>query len=814
MLQRNLSLAWRIIARNKLHAAINIVGLAVGLSACIVIFRIVDFELGFDNHIPDKERIYRIYSKYSVAFDGFNKGVPTGLAPLVRDNFTGLESITHFQSYETKVTIPLDGAEPKVFGNQDRIVFVDPDYFEIIKQYEWLYGRPESAISHPFQVVLTESKANIYFGDMSLDNIIGQRILYRDSLEVTVSGILKDPVAQTDFNFTDFISYATIERSWLKTVFVPDNWHSTNSSSQFFLKLADETLLNTIVSQLHLLNEEFNRHASEGNTLVVEYKLQPLSELHFNTKFGIFDHSRSPAHLSTLRILIVVAFFLLAIASINFINLETAQAVRRSREVGVRKVLGSSKTRLIYQFLSESLLITFIAVLLSIPSAYYAIQYFNEFIPAGLALGVDDLSFWGFLCISWLLVGLMSGIYPAFIMSSYVPIIALKAKLNGNGTAISSFVRKGLTVFQFTFSQILIVGTIVVGLQISYMLNKDLGFQKDGVIYFYTPRGEPLEKQVVLLNRLTQLSSVIDVGTHSSPPMRRGSTSNTVKFIKDNEVLINSVEARWADENYLNFYDLGLIAGRNLISTESSNEILINDTYRKLLLFEFPDDVLGEELNIGNKKYSVVGVINDFHFKSMHNSIDPLFIAYRRMNNGVGIKLGLEDKVARDVDRILADITTTWNDTYPDYSFNYYFIDDTVKRFYETEKKTVKLSRAATFIAILISCLGLFGLASHTIRLRTKEITIRKVLGATAFSISRLLSTEFLKPVLVAFLISVPISFYLTEVWLQEYAFKTSVTWWIFVVPVLLSVITSLLSVGYQSLKAAIANPSDSLKHE
>jgi ABC-type antimicrobial peptide transport system permease subunit len=408
----------------------------------------------------------------------------------------------------------------------------------------------------------------------------------------------------------------------------------------------------------------------------------------------------------------------------------------------------------------------------------------------------------------------MSGIYPAFIMSSYAPIVALKSKSMGEGGSNSSFVRKSLTVFQFTFSQILIVGTLAVGLQISYMLNKELGFNKDGVIYFYTPGQEPLERQGVLLNRLNQLSSIIDVGTHSAPPMRRGSITNTIKYRRGNEELINSVQARWADENYLDFYDLELLAGRNLIPTESSKEILINDTYRKRLLFESPEDVLGEEFDIGSQNYVVVGVINDFHFKSMHNSIEPLYIGYRKMNSGVGVKLALENKVVGDMDGILTDITKAWNDTYPDYPFNYDFIDDTVKRYYETEQKTLNLSQSAMIIAILISCLGLFGLASYTIRLRTKEIGIRKVLGATVFSISRLLSSEFLKPVFAAFLITVPISLLLTNVWLQDYAYRTSLPWWIFVIPVLISVITSLVSVGYQSLKAAIANPSDSLMYE
>lgn len=814
MLRSNFILAWRNLLKNKLLTIINIVGLVVGLSACIVIYRIVDFELGFDTHIPEKERIYRIYSKYSVAFVGFNPGVPTGLPTFINDNFTGLESITHFQTFQTKVTVPQSGANPKEFRNQDKIIIADPVFFEIINQFDWLHGSPETAISHPFQVVLTESKANIYFGNMALDKIIGQKIVYRDSLEVIVSGIIKDPVAQTDFNFTDFISYTTIESSWLKTVFTPNNWQSTNSSSQIFIKLADGTPLSNLETQMPLLADEFNNHANEGNSLVVEYKLQPLSEIHFNTDFSIFNHSRSPSHLPTLRILTMVAFFLLIIAAINFINLETAQAMRRAREVGVRKALGSSRTNLVYQFLSEGILIAFLAVLLSIPLAYFAIQYFNEFVPKGLVLGLDDPSFWGFIVISWLLVGLMSGIYPAFIMSSYTPIVALKAKTIGGGISNSSFVRKGLTIFQFTFSQILIVGTMVVGLQISHMLNKDLGFEKDGVIYFYTPRQEQIEKQNVLLNKLTQLSGVIDVGTHSSPPMRRGSTSNTVKYMKGNEELINDVQVRWANEYYLDFYDLELIAGRNLIPSESSKEILINDTYRKALLFEFPNEVLGEELSIGTTKYTVVGVLNDFHFKSMHNSIDPLFIGYRKTNTGVGVKLGLKNNSAGDIDGIMTDITKVWNETYPDYFFNYYFIDDTIQQFYEAEQKTAKLSKAAMFIAILISCLGLFGLASYTIVLRTKEIGIRKVLGATVFNIGRLLSMEFLKPVFIAFLITVPISFYLTEVWLQDFAYRTSVVWWVFVVTGVISVITALVSIGYQSLKAAIANPTESLRYE
>lgn len=812
MIIKDLTFAFRNLRRNKLLAAINVLGLSIGISACLVIFLIANYEMSFDRFQPEKDRIYRVYSSFSGVFSGLNRGIPTAVPVAVRDNFSGVESVTNFHTFSGQVDIPDDKGIRKDFGNYEKIIIADPEYFEVFSYYQWVEGNPIQSLSEPFKVVISESRAKTYFGDLNPLDIIGREIHYRDSLVVTVSGIVKDITERTDLDFTDFISFGTIEKSWLNENNIQlNNWSSTNSSSQLFIKLALGTTADKIEVQIPKLAytyKENNKSPQWNNTP----KLQPLGDLHFNYEIGIFDNSRSVAGKSTLQILVVVAALLLTIACINFINLQTAQASRRAKEVGVRKVLGSSRRKLIVQFLVESFILCVLAVILSVVIADFSLQFFSDSIPQGLVFDITDPIIAIFLISCIIVVTLLAGLYPAFVLSSYQPALALKNLAHSNtATSRSAFIRKGLTIFQFSFSQILIIGTIAIGLQLDYMLNKDLGFSSDAVVFVRTPWWEKMEKRLTFKNELEQIPEIETLSTHGAPPSSANSASGVMAFDNGKEVLSHNVYMKHGDTSYIRVYDIKLLAGRNLLPIDTAHEYLINEKYMHLLGFTEPRDVLGKTVN---EKATIAGVVKDFHTQSLHAEITPTIISYRANDDGFGIKLATPRNKFADMKPALGKIETAWKKIYPDEKFEYSFMNDTIKKFYETEQRIGKLARIATGIAILISCLGLFGLSSFTVIQRTKEIGIRKVLGATVNSILFLLSKDFLKLVVIAFIISAPIAYYVAGWWLKDFAYRVDITAWIFVASGSASIIIALITISFRTVSAAKSDPVKSLRYE
>lgn len=811
MLKNFIIIAWRNVLRNPLHSIINVVGLSIGISACLVIFLIVNFELSYDKFHLDGDRIYRVYSEFSGDLTGLNRGVPSAVPPTVKSNFTGFESLTGFQTWSAKVFVEDPAKGRKDFDNQRTIIFTGPDYFNVFTSYKWIEGSPAVSLSKPFQVVLAESAARKYFGIQNVREAVGREIHYRDSLIVTVSGIVADIKQNSDLDFTDFISFSTAEKSWLKNSFDPDNWGSTNSNSQFFIKLSPNVSASSWEPQLQKLSDIYVQKNKNSNWKI-KFHLQPLNDLHFNSELEIFDHSRAPAHLITLRLLIAVALLLLVIAAINFINLETAQAVRRSKEVGLRKLMGSSRGKLIINFLLQSVIITLFAAVISVPLSQLAIIGFTEFIPIGVQLHFDLFTV-EFFFLSVMVVSFLAGFYPAFSLSSVLPVLALKNQV-GIRHSRSSVMRKGLIVFQFSFAQVLILSTFVVGSQISFMMNTDLGFTREAVVYFYSPWREAQGKVEVLKNALEELPEIKSLSLSEQPPAEQGYMSSTFTYNNGREELHHNVYRKFGDSAFMTVYDLKLLAGRNLLQSDTIREFIINETYAKLLGFQNSGDALGKSLMFGKQRIPIVGVVKDFHFQSLHNPMKPVVIANQKNNfYCFGIKLANSNS-GKNISNALQKMEKAWKTVYPDQKFDYHFLDDTVAKFYEKERRMAKLVNMATGIAILISCLGLFGLASFTTVQRTKEIGIRKVLGATVSSIVSLLSKEFMKPVMVAFLIAAPLSYYFGEQWLVSFAFRTEIGWEMFAVTVIVSVLIALLSVSYQAIKAGMADPVASLRYE
>jgi len=809
MLKHYITLALRTLWRKKFHTAINVAGLTVGITACLVIYLIVSFELSFNKGIPDYDRIYRVHSKFGGAFIGLNRSVPTAVSEYSREQMKGIEKVAMFITFSGKVAIPGAGA-PKTFEEESAIAITTADYFNVFQGYEWIAGSPE-VLTRPHQIVLTESQARKYFGDIDIQTLAGREITYRDSITAHVGGIVRDLPYRTDLALTEFISMPTIEASGLKYGYHLNSWSSFSSSTQIFMKAIPGTTYEQLQAQIPGMNDAFRKN-SKWDALET-FEIQPLSDLHYDTGTGIFDFSTDIAHRPTLLALGGVAILLLIIGSINFINLETAQALRRAKEVGVRKVLGSTRTRLITQFVCEGTLLTLASVLLALPFTELSLSMFSEFVPAGVRF--DIVAMIPVLLFITVFIGVLASSYPAFILSGFLPAVVLKSQSPGSTAAGSAYMRKALIVFQFTFAQVLILGTILVGAQIRYVLNKDLGFQRDAIVYFRAPSSAPPEKVQLLKHELETLPGMAGLALSESPPADNGWSSSLIEYYVGNEKLTINAFRKFGDENYVGLYNMQILAGRNLQPSDTLREIIINETMSTLLGYSTPQEALGMNLNIYNRKIPVVGVVKDFHTQSLRSEIEPVIIGNEtKVFRCVNIQLAAAGENGQTLHEQLEQVEKIWKKIYPDAPFEYKFLDDTIRNFYNTEQRTSKLAYTATALAIFISCLGLFGLASYTSLQRTREIGIRKIFGATVKQIVILLSKDFIILVAVAFVLAAPIAWISMNFWLERFSYRITPGIWMFILTAVVTGIIAFVTVGYQTLKASARNPVDSLRHE
>ncbi|GAA4450030.1 ABC transporter permease [Nibrella saemangeumensis] len=816
MLQNYLRTAFRNLAKHRVSTLINLLGLTIGVTACLVIYVITSFELSFDTFHPDSERIYRVVGKARMGKsidDQLIGFIPRATPKAIREEIPGLETVAAFHNLSSHVLVPdstqeMNRFDEKTLGtDQAQIILAEPQYFDIFR-YEWLAGNPQTALNDPFKVVLSEQKARTYFGDIPLTSMLGREVIYRDSVRTTVSGIVKEWTLNTDFTFTDFISAATIRASLLKREINLDEWNDIWSASQVFVKLDKGAVPSDVNARLFAFSQKhFGPKQGTGDFRIVPV-LQPLADLHFNAAYQ--DNYSRKAHLPTLYGLMGVAVFILLIAAINFINLATAQSVHRTREVGMRKVLGGSRISLLAQFISETFILTILAVGIALLLTKPVLSAYQAFIPKGLVFMVFNPPILLFLLAIILITTLLSGFYPAWILSARQPAHALKGHSGLMGNQ-KSYLRQGLIVFQFTVSLVFIIGTIMVSRQLNFIRDKDLGFSTDAIVLIDTPHDD---KSAVLAQKIRQLSGIDRVAMQWFPPMGEGYMLTKLKYKGATEIETD-VSAKVGDENFIPLYQLRLVAGRNFMPTDTLRELIINQTYAKALGFKQPAEAVGKLLNFNGKDYPIAGVVADFHEETLHRPIQSTFIAYiPNLSRNIAVKLTTKGRQLSDAKITLAAIEKAWQAVYPDEKFAFTFLDDSIARLYEKDQKTSQLVNTATAVAILISCMGLFGLAIFTAEQRTKEIGIRKVLGASVASLVTLLSADFVKLVVVAIGIASPIAWYATDQWLQDFAYKVNIEWWVFALAGLLATGIALLTVSFQSIRAALTNPVKSLRSE
>jgi predicted permease len=816
MIRNAFMIALRNLRQNKVFTAINILGLAIGISASLVIYLLVQYDFSFDKFHEGGDRIYRVVSNFEFSGDQFyNPGVPHPMGDAVGKEITGLEASTPFltASSDTKVSTGGSGHTTTVFKNQEHIIFADARYFNIIR-YQWLAGSPQTALSQPHQVVLTKTTAQRYFPGMTTAAIIGKELYFNDTVRTMVTGIVQDIQQHTDFTFTTFISRATLSGTSLR----PgdwDNWNSTTGASQLLVKLLPGVSPKQVEKQLVTLYKKYSKpdpHVS-GSTL---HLLQPLQDLHFNEKYRPFD--QRTAHKPTLYGLLAVAAFLLLLACINFINLTTAQSARRAREIGIRKTMGSSRKLLVFQFLGETFLLTLLATLLSALLTPLLLKVFASFVPSGLHFNIaEQPDILLFLLLLIIAVSLLAGFYPALVLSGFKPVLVLKNQAFAySGQTRHAWLRKSLTVFQFVIAQVFIMATILVGKQISYTLNKDLGFKKDAVLYFESSFYDTSHtNKYVLLNRLRSIPEIAMVSLSTQPPSTQSFWSGPMKYKDGKKEVETNVSFKFCDTNYFRLYQLKLLAGSNLQQSDTVREFIINETYARILGFRQPQQAVGKYLEWSNKRFPITGVVADFHEKSLHEMIKPTALASWTSNERCfNVLLRSRDASSSNWKTAIQKIESNWKKIYPDNDFEYHFLDESIAGYYTAEKNISHLLAWATGLAVFISCLGLLGLVVYTTNQRTKEIGVRKVIGASVIQIISLLTRDFLKLVALAFLVAVPLAWWATHRWLQNFAYRTAISWWVFALSGTIMLLIALLVLSVKTFRAASANPVKSLRTE
>jgi putative ABC transport system permease protein len=791
--------ALRNLQRHKCNSFINIAGLIVGFAAFLLIFLVIQYEESFDDFHANKGQIYRVVR---IGRDATNReyrtGVPLPVTQGLRNDLPQLKNVTAIMGdYNVQVIVTKqDGSTLKKFKEQN-VFIAEPQFFQMF-DFGFAAGNSKTALNNVNTVVLTKEVATKYFGNWH--KAMNQSLkLYGEVMKVT--GVLNNLPENTDFPLGVVVSYATLLKNS-----DPNDWGSINDANYCFIQLNNNASFDQLTKQVNGFTDKRIKPVNPGYFL----GLQPLKEIHFDERYGNFTGVIFSKDL--ILALSIIGLFLLVIACVNFINITTAHAINRSREVGVRKVLGSSRVQLIYQFLSETGIITFLAlagalfvVALSLPSV-------NNLLNIELrASSLFNNQFIVFIVASFVIVTLLSGFYPALVLSGFKSINVLKGISASNNTGIS--LRRGLVVFQFVIAQVLIIGTLVIATQMDYFRNADMGFNKEAIINANFPSDSLSRTKIDFLrNELVQIKGIRNVSLSMFTPAAGGDWATDLRQQESSSKNMDNmiVQMKPADTAFFSVYNLKMLAGRIYFPSDTVREFVVNETVVKNMGIQDPAKVIGKMINVAGRSGPIVGVVNDYHTFSLRDAISPTVMTtikggYRVANIQVDMK---------NIKNVIAGLQNVWNKYYPDYVFEYNLLDQSISRYYQQENQLSVLYKIFSAIAIFISCLGLYGLISFMAVQRKKEIGIRKVLGAPVRDIVVMLSKEFTVLIVIAFLIASPIAWYYMHQWLQHYTYRITMGVWFFVITIIGSLFIAWLTVGYTAIKAALANPVKSLRTE
>jgi len=794
---------------------INIISLSIGLSASIVIGMMVYYDFTFDKFHPDGDRTYRVTTQFNDPEGGsVTSGIPFPLVDVVKNDVTGLEATAFFHQFNS-VNVKPTGTE-ELFKQQDFVVFTDQGYFEMFK-YQWLAGSSQKTLSKLNEVVLTEARAKLYFPNLSPSQVMGKTINYNDSIPAVVTGVVADFTQSSDLVFKEFLSLETAPQTTIARQVSGNNWYGVYKTSQLWVKLEKNTLLNNFQAQLDDIAAQHQLKEDVKSGTTREFYSQPLRDLHFNNELGIYDPETAVADKKVLFMLGLVALFLLLLGCANFINLNTAQAAKRAKEIGIRKTLGSSKGQLVLQFLGETFLLTIIAGAISIILSMWLFRIFDDFIADGIDMSLLMDPFIMFsIGLLLVIVTFTAGFYPGIILSKFNPVRVLKGKTTEAGG--KNDLRKFLTVFQFTIAFVFIISTFLVGRQISFLINKDMGFKTESVAFMETPYYiSSGAKQELIAQKLANLSALKKVSLGGQSPASFDQSSTSFISIHDEQERKTSVRMLFGDTEYLDLYEIPLLAGRKPLN-DTIKEIVINTKTLEKMGLKDPNEALNQTVTSGGVPYSITGVMADFNQGSLKQEVEPMaFVGGMWQSPAKGfqvIHFSFSAENYEDLSATLAQVENIYKEVYPEEPIDIKFMDETILTFYEKERSMSQLITWAMGLSVLISCLGLLGLVIHTTERRTKEIGIRKVLGASVLQINNLLCKEFLWLVGIAFLIATPIAYYSINQWLTDFAYKTDLSLWIFIASGIGMLLIAVLIMSFKTVSTAMKNPVDSLKTE
>lgn len=793
MLKNYLKIALRNLRRRKAYTLINVLGLALGFACAILIFSFVKYHLSFDTFHSKKDRIYRIVTEDHMETVFYYPGTPPPVGKAFRNDYAFSEKVSRmYKMGWQQITLPMSGEDHK-YQEEQGVAFVEPGFFDIL-DFPLAKGEKNNLLTEPNTALITERMAKKYFGDAAP---LGKIIRVDNKQDFRITGILADLPANTDLRQEIYLPFSNLKdyNPWASG---DNGWGGVASDFQCFV------LLKPGISPATVNNvfPAFSRKYYEGDyQLEWQFRLQPLSDIHFNPQF---DGKMSRRNLWALSL---IGIFLIITAAVNFINLATAHALKRAREVGIRKALGSFRGQLFWQFIIETAMINLIAMFV----AFVLIRLSLPFLSGLFDIPVN-IHFFGdthlllFMPLLLAVVIFLSGAYPGLIIAGFQPVRALKGELSQKHVGGFSL-RRGLVITQFVISQLLIIGTLIIVYQMRYVGRMNMGFQQEAIVMLPVPSNE--QSQISSLRaEFSRLPAVEKFSFCSQAPVGAGGGREIV-FDHRSKKENYDVVLKMGDEHYLSTFGLQLLAGRNLYPSDTVREYLVNETLVKKL-GTTNEQIIGKNAMINDINGLIVGVVKDFHNESLHTSISPLSISTRtRSYQSCAVKVSTANLQAS-----IQAIQKTWEKVYPDNIFEAEFLDQRITRFYELDQRIQHIIQTFTLVAIFIACLGLYGLVSFMAASKTKEVGVRKVLGASTPSILWLFGKEFVRLLLIAFMIAAPLAWWLMNKWLETFAYRINPGIDIFMLAILITMIIACLTVGYSAAKAALANPVKSLKSE
>ena len=799
MIKNFFVIAWRNLVLNKTTTFLNIFGLAIGIATCLLIGIWLERELSFDNFHPKGEHIFRLTNTFTSESESFSQA-PSGAA-------YGAHLTKELPAVEATCRIFNDECKLQEGNNQfieSGCATVDSNFFAFFG-FSLLKGDPNKVLRSPNELVLTQKLAKKYFGNQ---DPIGKTMVVDSRFVMVVTGVVEDPVVNSHIQFNLLLPYAYLKKRALEGwKFDLDNMWS-GGFPNVYVQLRDASKWRDVEVEINKVARRFAEKEWKENKMSYQYHLQPLADIHLKSHLR-YDAANNGS-LARVNIFSIVGVIVLLLACINYINLTTAGAMKRAKETSVRKVIGATKIQLIRQFFLETFLVCSAAVLIGIVLVKFILPKFSTWI--GQPYNIPISLFNCLLVIAFvLLISTIAGFYPAAILSSFKPALALKGTFSSSSKG--NMIRKSLVVFQFTMTIALIASILIISQQMNYIRNKSLGFEGSAVIEvpFYGEEAV-IDHYSALRNELMQSRYIKNVSKHSQNVVGGlGNSWTTTENLKGEEIS-TSLYQLYVDTTYLDIYNMKLVAGRFFskdFPTDTTKSVLVNEAAVRTFGWQDPQNAIGKRFGKGQDEKKVIGVIKDFNFESLHKPVEALLIGFTSYGNRLSLKV---DKA--HLDEALAHLKNTWRTAVPDIPLSYTFVDESITKQYQNEQKMQGTFYVFAGLSLFIACLGLFGLSTFVVKRKVKEIGVRKVLGASVGGIVQLLSKDFMKLVLVALVIASPIAWYFMNNWLKDFAYRIKIDWWIFLVAGVIALMIALITVSFQSIRAALANPVKSLRTE